>query len=99
MEPLRFHGNELILFHVLDPQEIRPKLREPVLMVDMETERRDGSVARVRRERVRAEDRRAHRGAARPQPQRRASITSCSIPASRSMRRCANIWRSGRGGQ
>ena len=25
MEPLRFHGNELILFHVLDPQEIRPK--------------------------------------------------------------------------
>jgi uncharacterized protein (DUF58 family) len=37
MEPLRFHGNELILFHVLDPQEIRPKLREPVLMVDLET--------------------------------------------------------------
>ena len=24
MEPLRFHGNEVILFHVLDPQEIRP---------------------------------------------------------------------------
>jgi uncharacterized protein (DUF58 family) len=38
MEPLRFHGNELILFHVLDPQEIRPKLREPVLMVDLESE-------------------------------------------------------------
>ena len=37
MEPLRFHGNELILFHVLDPQEIRPKLKEPVLMVDLET--------------------------------------------------------------
>jgi uncharacterized protein (DUF58 family) len=37
MEPLRFHGNELILFHILDPQEIRPKLREPVLMVDLET--------------------------------------------------------------
>jgi uncharacterized protein (DUF58 family) len=37
MEPLRFHGNELILFHVLDPQEIRPKLHEPVLMVDLET--------------------------------------------------------------
>jgi uncharacterized protein (DUF58 family) len=37
MEPLRFHGNELILFHVLDPQEIRPKLREPVLMVDLES--------------------------------------------------------------
>ena len=26
MEPLRFRGNELILFHVLDPQEIQPKL-------------------------------------------------------------------------
>ena len=35
--PLRFHGNDLILFHVLDPQEIRPKLKEPVLLVDMET--------------------------------------------------------------
>lgn len=38
MEPLRFHGNELILFHVLDPQEIRPRLREPVLMVDLESD-------------------------------------------------------------
>ena len=24
IEPLRFHGNEVVLFHVLDPQEIRP---------------------------------------------------------------------------
>jgi uncharacterized protein (DUF58 family) len=38
VSPLRFHGNDLILFHVLDPQEIRPKLKEPVLMVDMETQ-------------------------------------------------------------
>ena len=37
VEPLRFRGNEVILFHVLDPQEIQPKLREPVLLVDMET--------------------------------------------------------------
>src|SRR6202049_1689119 len=35
--PLRYHGNELVLFHVLDPEEIRPKLREPLLLVDMET--------------------------------------------------------------
>jgi len=35
--PLRFRGNDLVLFHVLDPQEIRPKLKEPVLLVDMET--------------------------------------------------------------
>ncbi len=36
VEPLRFRGNEVILFHVLDPQEIKPKFREPVLLVDME---------------------------------------------------------------
>ncbi len=37
VEPLRFRGNELILFHVLDPQELEPKLGEPVLLLDMET--------------------------------------------------------------
>jgi uncharacterized protein (DUF58 family) len=37
-EPMRFHGNEVLLFHVLDPQEIRPKLREPMTLVDLETE-------------------------------------------------------------
>jgi uncharacterized protein (DUF58 family) len=36
VEPLRFKGNEVILFHILDPQEIAPKFREPVLLVDME---------------------------------------------------------------
>jgi uncharacterized protein (DUF58 family) len=36
--PLSYRGNDLILFHVLDPQEIRPKLKEPSLLVDMETE-------------------------------------------------------------
>lgn len=38
MEPLRYKGNEMILFHVLDPREIKPELRDPVLMVDMETQ-------------------------------------------------------------
>ena len=37
VEPLRYRGNELILFHVLDPEEIRPKLRYPVLLEDLET--------------------------------------------------------------
>jgi uncharacterized protein (DUF58 family) len=36
VEPLRFRGNEVILFHLLDPQEIAPNFREPVLLVDME---------------------------------------------------------------
>ena len=38
VNPLRFHGNDLILFHVLDPEEIRPQLKEPLLLVDMETQ-------------------------------------------------------------
>ncbi|HUS08319.1 MAG TPA: DUF58 domain-containing protein [Bryobacteraceae bacterium] len=37
MEPLRFRGNEVVLFHILDPQEIRPTLGEPKLLIDMET--------------------------------------------------------------
>jgi uncharacterized protein (DUF58 family) len=37
VEPLRFRGNEPILFHVLDPQEIAPGFRQPLLLVDMET--------------------------------------------------------------
>jgi len=35
--PLRFRGNEVILFHVLDPQEIAPKLKGPALLEDLET--------------------------------------------------------------
>jgi uncharacterized protein (DUF58 family) len=37
IEPLRFHGNEVLLFHVLDPQEIRPELGEAAVLVDLET--------------------------------------------------------------
>jgi uncharacterized protein (DUF58 family) len=36
--PLRFRGNEVILFHILDPKEVDPKLGEPALLVDMETD-------------------------------------------------------------
>jgi uncharacterized protein (DUF58 family) len=36
IEPLRYKGNDVILFHLLDPQEIKPKFGEPVLLVDME---------------------------------------------------------------
>src|SRR5262249_43192810 len=38
--PLRFRGNEVILFQVLDPQEIRPALKEPAIIVDLETNHR-----------------------------------------------------------
>jgi uncharacterized protein (DUF58 family) len=35
--PMRYHGNEVVLFHLLDPEEIRPKLNVPVLLEDMES--------------------------------------------------------------
>ena len=40
VEPLRFHGNEVILFHILDPQEIRPNLGQPAILIDLETDER-----------------------------------------------------------
>jgi uncharacterized protein (DUF58 family) len=36
--PLRGRGNEVALFHVLDPEEVRPRFRDPVVLVDVETE-------------------------------------------------------------
>ncbi len=38
VEPLRFRGNELVLFHVLDRKELEPQFREAVLLVDMESD-------------------------------------------------------------
>ncbi len=40
IEPLRFHGNEVVLFHILDPREIQPDFREPATLVDLETQER-----------------------------------------------------------
>jgi uncharacterized protein (DUF58 family) len=40
IEPLRFHGNEVVLFHVLDPKEIRPEMKGPAILVDLETQQR-----------------------------------------------------------
>src|SRR5271169_611602 len=37
IEPLRFRGNEVVLFHVLDPEDVRPKLNGPSILVDLET--------------------------------------------------------------
>jgi uncharacterized protein (DUF58 family) len=38
IEPLRFRGNEVVLFHVLDPEDVRPQLNGPSILVDLETE-------------------------------------------------------------
>ena len=37
VRPLRFRGNEVILFHLLDPGEIEPVLSAAPLLLDMET--------------------------------------------------------------
>jgi uncharacterized protein (DUF58 family) len=38
IEPLRFRGNEVVLFHVLDPEDVRPKLNGPAILVDLESQ-------------------------------------------------------------
>jgi uncharacterized protein (DUF58 family) len=38
--PLRFRGNEVVLFHILDPQEIRPALKGSAILVDLETDQK-----------------------------------------------------------
>jgi uncharacterized protein (DUF58 family) len=40
IEPLRFHGSEVVLFHVLDPKEIYPEMKGPAILVDLETDRK-----------------------------------------------------------
>src|SRR5579862_4096790 len=37
ISPLHFHGSEVVLFHILDPREIKPNLGQPSILVDMET--------------------------------------------------------------
>jgi len=51
IEPLRYRGNEVILFHILDPNEIEPKFRDPVLLEDSE----DASAMEVSPEYARGE--------------------------------------------
>ena len=54
-----------ILFHVLDPQEIKPKFREPVLLVDMENAAEAMEVSpEYARNEYRQQDRCAHRESA-----------------------------------
>lgn len=38
IEPLRYRGNDVVLFHILDPQEVKPKFDGPVLLIDSENE-------------------------------------------------------------
>lgn len=40
LELLRFKGNDIVLFHILDPQELHPTLKQPAILVDMESDRK-----------------------------------------------------------
>jgi hypothetical protein len=37
IEPLRYRGNEVVLFHILDPKELEPELGASTVLVDLET--------------------------------------------------------------
>lgn len=37
VRPLCYHGNDMILFHVLDPAELAPQFKDSILLEDMET--------------------------------------------------------------
>jgi uncharacterized protein (DUF58 family) len=37
VEPLRYRGNDVVLFHILHPLELRPRFDGPVILVDVET--------------------------------------------------------------
>jgi len=39
VQPLAYRGHDIILFQLLDPQEMRPNWRESVLLKDVETQR------------------------------------------------------------
>ena len=40
ISPLRFQGHEVVLFHILDPQEIRPVMKSSSVLIDLETDRK-----------------------------------------------------------
>ena len=40
VEPLCLRGNEVVLFHILDPQELQPRLGASTVLVDLETQAR-----------------------------------------------------------
>ena len=61
VEPLRFRGNEVILFHVLDPKEIEPDFGSPVLLVDMESDDAMDVTPEYAQTEYRGQDRHSHR--------------------------------------
>ena len=44
---MRFRGNEVILFHILDPQEIQPVMKASSVLVDLETDQEARGHSRV----------------------------------------------------
>ena len=41
VQPLAYHGHDIMLFQLLDPQEMQPDWRESVLLEDVETQQDD----------------------------------------------------------
>ena len=88
--PLRFRGNDLIVFHVLDPAELEFGFTDAQPFEDLES----GDQMPVVPEAIREEYRlagRAHMDALQQRFSRFVSITRCSIRRSRSITRCFGI--------
>ena len=74
VEPLRYRGNEVVLFHILDPNELAPKFRDPVAAAGRRRRYRHGGLAGLRAQRVQSEDRRAYAAAFGKSPRRRSGL-------------------------
>ena len=92
VSPLRFRGNDLIVFHVLDPTELEFGFTDAQPFEDLESGEQMPVVPDAFREEYRSLVQRAHRRAARRAFPACASTTRCSTRRSRSITRCTGIW-------
>ena len=98
VEPLRYRGNEVVLFHILDPNETRAEISRPRAAAGCRRRHRHGSFARLRAQRIQGEDRPAH--ASRFRIRRRAAgLDYVFMDTVKPLDwDCGIIWRFARGG-
>ena len=89
VSPLRFRGNDLIVFHVLDPTELEFGFSDAQPFEDLESGEQMPVVPEAFREEYRSLVQGAHRRADAGVRRRSASTTRCSTRRSRSITRCS----------
>ena len=93
VKPLRFRGNDLIVFHVLDPAEIDFNFTEAASFQDLETGEQIPVVPTALAAQYRVARAGAHRRADARGSRRTASTTRSSTPPRRSTTRCSSTCR------